>query len=409
MGQWMRPWRFLLLSAFLFPIPGRAAVWETTRAWSAQAEAEFGEWIRTVPLDIFNNPRSRYDGIATDCADAAYALRIIFAWERGLPVRFQNSDEFSNRTSKFDSERDGLARLKKFIHHVRRSTSTSTLVRDTYPVEISRAFIRPGAMFLHASSGAGVPVTYRSGHVYYLRDVRENGMITYVSSTVPTMIRDLAPRMGIQFAPLERNSGYRVWAWPDSSARPGSSEMQFSLGGWRPKSYGDGQLWMNWQEAVQSRIRTRRITVEENFEAASQNLRSALVERARAVRKGWEVYQRKYRAGSCMSDKDYDDHSTPTRDVKIQSELQLFQNAARKLAGAGPRLNEIYRSFRIEVLPGVSINFLEAWEAFMTIRALEISEPEHTPLVRWGLEKQGRWPCPHRAKQYVGGDQIDPH
>lgn len=397
----------------------QASVWDATETWNMAHEARFGQWIKEMRPDVFSNPSSRYYGISTDCADAAYTLRTIFAYENKLPVRFQNSDRLSNKSDAFDNVANEWDRVKAFIRRLNYDTGTYSIPSDTYPVAINRANVRPGTMFVHASSGNNVPITYRSGHVYYLQDVRDNGQIKYISSTVPAAVRELGVRIGIQFAPQEKNSGYRAWKWPDSDERPGMSEEQFAMGGWRAKAYGDAELWDSWQEAIQSRLRSRRISPQEEFQGSSENLRSALRERASAVQRGWAVYRSKYQFGTCMNESDYDDHSTPTRDVKIQNELQNFEAAATKWIRSDAkamrqsffdseetRLKRVYDAFQIEVVQGRRVGFSHLYDLFMTTKVLEISEPEHSPEVRWGLQNQGRWVCPQRAKQYRGGHLV---
>ena len=59
---------------------------------------------------MFNDPKSPYYGISTDCADTAYALRAIFAFENKLPFAITNpsgnrgaSLSLNNKSKKFDS------------------------------------------------------------------------------------------------------------------------------------------------------------------------------------------------------------------------------------------------------------------------------------------------------------------
>ena len=376
----------------------QASVWSTTSSWSESSEQEFGQWIANLRPDVFSNPKSRYYGIATDCADAAYALRTIFAAEHGLPVNFQGS--FSNSSTRFDSEPTELARVKQFIKWINTSTGTASLAKDTYPVAINSSTIRPGVLFVHAAtSNPSVSITYRSGHVYYLQDVNtENGLITYISSTVPAAVRTLNLKYGITFAPQDTSSGYRAWKWSDSTQRPGQSDEQYRIGGWKPGAYGDQDLWVKWQEAVQSRLRSRPLAANERSEVATMNLRSVLQQRVSAVKTAWLYYKKHYGGKGCMNATDYENYSTSTRDVKIQEALVDFQQSS---GGSS--------DFEFEVAPGYSQSFTQLYQTFMSHKVLEISEPEHSPLVRWGVQDQGAWVCPQRAKQYKGGEQIDPY
>jgi hypothetical protein len=394
----------LLSLAFLSPSLAKAEVWPTSRGWSAAAETSFGNWIANVPNNIFTNPSSPYAGISTDCADAAYALRIIYAYENNLPVAFSGPG-LSNSSSAFDATPAGIPRLKKFINHVSANTSTMSLARDTYPIAINRRSLRAGTLFLHSASGANVPITYRAGHVYYIQGVHENGMIQFTSSTVPAMVRDLQPRIDIVFAPFEKSGGYRAWRAPGMGT-PGLSEEQFGLADWRPNAYRDGDLWQAWTNAVRERLSLRPASSDEELGAAIQNVSGYIKERVKLVQKSWSLYRSRYGGQGCMRPNDYDDYSTPTRDVKIQSELEALRAAAVRAYGERG-VRAFFARYKFQVLPeGTQVDLNQIWNTFETETVLAVSEPEHSPAVRWGLERQDRWPCPHRAKQYVGGENA---
>jgi hypothetical protein len=260
-------------------------------------------------------------------------------------------------------------------------------------------------MFLHPEGHSKVPLTYRAGHVYYLKNVLANGMIRLISSTVPEMVRDLQPRVDIVFAPFGKDGGYRAWKRLGSDEHPGQSEMQFTLARWAPKGYRNGSLWQRWHDAVRARLALRRATGKEEFEAALENVKGYIQERIHVVQASWRVYQRRYRGQGCMRAGDYDSYSTSTRDVKIQSELEILQRAAAGYVGE-EGVSGIFEQYRFQVTPEHSADLNQLWNAFETETVLSISEPEHSPEVRWGIAGQGRWPCPDRAKNYVGGELI---
>jgi hypothetical protein len=73
----------LLLGVFLFSLPSFSAVWQTTRQWTSADEARYSNWVeQSFRRDIFSSPSSRYYGMQTDCADMAYTMRAIFAFEK---------------------------------------------------------------------------------------------------------------------------------------------------------------------------------------------------------------------------------------------------------------------------------------------------------------------------------------
>ncbi|MGZ3694812.1 MAG: hypothetical protein ACXWQO_11595, partial [Bdellovibrionota bacterium] len=250
-----------------------------------------------------------------------------------------------------------------------------------------------------------VPVTYRAGHVYYVQNVYENGMIRLISSTVPEMVRDLQPRVEIVFAPFTKDGGYRAWKRIGSDIRPGQSEMQFSLARWTPNGYRNGSLWQRWHDAVRKKLALRRATTAEEFAGALENVKGYIKERTNLVQASWNVYQKQYRGQSCMRKDDYDSYSTPTRDVKIQSELEILRTATVNAVGE-EGVHQRFAQYKFQVTKNASVDLNQLWNTFETETVLAISEPEHSPEVRWGLATQERWPCPKRAKQYVGGENI---
>lgn len=390
-----------------------AAVWTTKRAWTDQDEVRFGEFIRTLPLNYLDKGTHPFANIPTDCADAAYALRIVFSFQNGLPFEATLFDgKITNESARFDDVADEVQRVRKFIQLVRNGTNTRSLIEDSYPIAIRRGVVRPGTMFLHPQGSSKVPLTYRAGHVYYIQSVGQNGIIRYVSSTVPAAVRSLNARNGIVFAPMTEEGGYRAWKRPGAKAQANESLEQFRLGGWKANSYRDGSLWTRWQDAIVARLAVRAATPEEDLAAKRENLEGVVRERIKVVREGWAFYRKNYAAGQCMSARDYDAHSTPTRDVKVQIELQDFEAAANRFVDSrfnwsrASALRKVYAQSQFEVMPGLTIDVAQLKIAFLSDRVLAVSEPEHAPEVRWGLAEQGKWPCPDRRKAYHGHDTV---
>lgn len=451
-------WFAGLLCSMIVSTTAQAVVWQDTETWNEAQEQKFDRWIEQLPLDIFADRKSPWYGISTDCADAVYALRIIFAYENKLPVQFRIKDFpfLNNRTDRFDKGRDGkeldeMTRVRRFINSVSYHTNTRTLIQDTYPIAVRRGSVAPGAMFAHPESGRETPVSYRPGHVYYVQEVLPNGVIKYISSTVPTMVRKLTPRWGIHFAPLFQKSGFRRWIWPqfqnEQSKMPSYDANGNRFAGWSEKQFNNDRMKSAWQAQLEVRLRTpgqRGATSRERVGYAAQNVEFALLERANIVQTGWSIFSRKYqkkadaRGRICMDKGEYDNYSTPTRDKKIQYELSLMRAAIRRYFDEGHHpcpgrgwspdslecrnigLSNILRSHKVEVIParvrnGVKLpavvkDFEYIQNLFNSARepeyfryaALWISEPEHSPEVRWGLEPLTECPCPHRMHEYKG-------
>lgn len=406
---------FLVLTALFTSLvaapAAHADVWESKRQWDDQADEEFGQWIKQLPMDVFTSSSSAYKGIATDCAKAVYTLRMIFAYEHGLPVNFTGGGQgLSNDNKAFDQYPEGLPRLLKFMAFVRSKVDTRTLVRDSYPIKINRQFVRSGAIFLNPAN-KDAPITYQAGHVYYIQDVYENGMVRYFSSTVPIAIRDLQPHIDITFAPFGKTGGFRAFKRPYSNEEPGFDDAdQFSLAGWYPNGWRDGNLWVRWAKAIRRRLQLRAATVEEELNAKIENVDGYIKERTHLVERSWHVYETRYHGQACMSASDYDSYSTPTRDVKIQNELVDLKIAAvnyltaRTGTWSQQALESLFARYHWQVIPGQSVDLNHLWTTFETRVVLAISEPEHSPEVRWGLQSQDVWPCPQHKGQYKGSE-----
>lgn len=415
----------------------QSAVWETRASWNEQKEREFGKFINELPLDFFSRPGTSFSGIATDCADAAYVLRTIFAYQNALPVDFENWEgkDLSNTTNNYDNVEAGIPRLRKFMQDLRYATDTATLLKETYPIAINRKSVSPGSMFLHMPKKGEGPKVYASAHVFYVQNVSNNGLVTYISSTVPAAVRNLNARNGYVFTPFNMNSGYRAWKWPNTASQAletrlhGSLE-QFKLGGWKTfaelPDNGDGgrsalqRQMQNWSAAVRARIKGtgagRSINPTEELNAVIGNILGGVKERIKIVQDGWRTYQSRYQGRGCMTEADYDNFSTPSRDTRIQHELMYLEPAATRYVRAQgaqntqAALRQLYAQYRFEIMPGQFVDLNQITDGFLTTKALSISEPEHSPLARWGVGPvmvRSQWACPHRASQYYGADRIN--
>jgi len=177
-------------------------VWPVARAWSATFEDLYSVWVArlfAVPEGfrggwhrlhaVFRDPERNVlhdalgweeDGAATgrggpsairaraDCGDLPYTLRAYFAWKFGLPFRFQRCnrgnalagaecyEERTNLTDRFAAIADPVERFNRFleawvvpgVHSATPRTLPEDEASDFYPVELSRAALRPGTVYV---------------------------------------------------------------------------------------------------------------------------------------------------------------------------------------------------------------------------------------------------------------------
>lgn len=205
-------------------------VWPVARAWSATLEDLYSVWVARlfeVPEGfrggwhrlhaVFRDPERNVlhdalgwgeDGTAAarggpsairaraDCGDLPYTLRAYFAWKFGLPFRFQRCnrrnplvgaecyEERTNLTDRFASIADPVERFNRFleawvapgVHSATPRTLPEDGASDFYPIEVSRAALRPGTVYVwpyghllvisdwHEDAAGGLSLVAVDGH-----------------------------------------------------------------------------------------------------------------------------------------------------------------------------------------------------------------------------------------------------
>ncbi|MCB0394454.1 MAG: hypothetical protein KDD25_07835, partial [Bdellovibrionales bacterium] len=133
-------------------------IWETKNEWSWEWEIEYGRWLQSI-----DNIGYLYKyGVATDCADVAVAYRWIFARINGLPagqtlagtqVLFTNESMkniWKDLPTSSEWHQDKL--FLTALDYVLDNTYTHSIYKDSYPIEINRDAVIPGAHDLNLHS-----------------------------------------------------------------------------------------------------------------------------------------------------------------------------------------------------------------------------------------------------------------
>lgn len=325
----------------LAALPAQAAIWEATQEWTEAHERAYTEWVReNFGKDFFHRPEeTTMFGLALDCADAIYAMRIVYAYEHKLPFAINDPTgkrrTLTNEFSKWDGYRetrreeldDGSWRtyqgpeyteedkLRAFIEYVSDVTSTLNLVNDTYPVALED--IRPGDMFLLPRN-----------HAYIVKDIEPTGAMTTLSHSSPRAWRIMSE---INDFPAEtpedsrKRDGYRRFK-PIEHLRtpaadvPGASEEQWeiavNLGGSREA------FALATQEALAS--------IKEPLDQKASRLFASLcdyaVQRVDIVNHGLNYLARmeENRGRQCMNIGEYAEYSTPGRDKKLEAQFRIL-------------------------------------------------------------------------------------
>ncbi len=210
----------LLITLFFIMIGKniQAEVWHSTQEWSNEWEMEYQHWVnKKLTTTIFTKQVGVLSGIATDCADALYDVRILFAYTHSLPfvintpytMNYQ-SKLFGSDTDMFDSIKDEKNRVRAFIRYINKEVGTENLQRDTFPIHPT--FINSGTLYLVEWSFLGKV----NRHSYIVKGFTPDHELLYYASDAPVEVRNLQvdtkyPRFSFDSPPF----GFRQWKHPN--------------------------------------------------------------------------------------------------------------------------------------------------------------------------------------------------
>ncbi len=412
-----------ILALISFPV--HAAVWEDSNSWTIEYEKEFSAWMQStfVRERMFTDKSSPYYGINTDCADTAYAMRAIFAFEHKLPFAITNpsgsrepSKTLNNKSNKFDYAGPENKRLVALITEIGDSVGTENLTRyDTFPPAITS--IVPGTLFTYkmkAKFGKFIR------HTYNIKDINPVGTFDVIYSTQANQNAngDLLRRRDREFENLPQDVwGFRRFRWPEHLGKP-MSEIPAELGA------------SNEQYELAAKMDTRTFfkyvskklsTTTETADQRVTRLFSAVCQESGA-RIGYvnEALQHlKETNNACMNYEEFDAYSTPARDGALKEMYGKFKQAnieAKQLGlgntqagafadyifnGKGTVQAELLAACPIEYRTGVKIDLAVFWKRLANGKMS--SHPNDIVEVRWG-EKAG--PLTRCKRHYFNRDEA---
>lgn len=365
------------LSVGLFSQISSAAVWQSSNTWDEQWERQYSQWVaENFNRDIFINPESKYYGMKTDCADAAYTMRAIYSFENKLPFVINcpwssNSRcKISSNTSKYNHISNPMKRFKAFNNYFHNVVSSRTISKDTYPPFINRDALRAGGIFLQENK-----------HVYELKRFDRKGYGVYYWSTTPRIVRKLSRSTSVPDL-KPGNSGFRMWKNPQNlkssindlvSQGLHSNEQHTTV--FKNMSRKNSALKKRMSEGP----------TESNKEFAKRlfkDMKSYAIERVSVVNQAYSYCQ----SNSCNSTAVYDLYSTPGRDKRLLNYIIKYKKA-QKVANKGSwfadSAQKILSQSSLEVMPGVSMTYLELYKK---LKAKSMSTDPRDPVAaRWGL------------------------
>ena len=318
------------------------AVWEDKQFWDRKWEQRYQQWIvsEKVHPRIFVGATSPYRGLVLDCADAAYALRAIFAFENSLPFaihsptgsRTGDSEYLTNRTTGFDHLGAKTQRLVAFLNYIGASVGTENLTRlDTFSPQI-------------ASLGAGDLFTYKiaktSGntvrHTYIIKEINPQGTFDVIYST-QAIARNRLPLLWKEHYQLTNRPhnpwGFRRFKWPhllsvsmeDYPEELAPSLEQYQLAG----QLGERGFFRYVQQRLAQQSETPEMRLQRLLKAVCLETQGRIEVVNLAVKYVQQV------GGRCLNYQEFDTHSTPSRDQQLQKMFEILEEDYRQLELAG--------------------------------------------------------------------------
>lgn len=311
----------------------RADIWKHEREWEIKDETEFVNWVSSDNFNrrIFVDPQSPYANLATDCADVVYAARIIFAFEHKLNYRSFNSVKedgvfwkktISNNSNLFDKYPEGPARVKAFITYLGKYSDTKFLAEeDSYPIALKD--IKPGDFYITEQTIGETIIR----HTYVVKKVYPTGIFDLYYSTLPYMVRELKVHRGLPLVSFSREPfGFRRFKAPyliNSIEKdlPSFSLEQYEL----LKKVGETNILAE----VSKKIRTEEEGLAGRLDRLVGNLCRSLDDRIESINESQRFI--KSIGGRCVTRPEYNNLSTPVKDQRIKSQIQVLANYWRAI------------------------------------------------------------------------------
>jgi len=355
-------------------------VWQVDgRRWTLEEEQRFAKWVEeTMTEDFFIRYR-----IPTDCADAVYAIRWIYARMAHLPAAATTKEgRLVGHWSKdwkhlpTDPEWDRDERFLAALFYLFPRTWTGTLSLDTYPVRISPDSVIPGTLFLVTESHTGIV-----GHVS--RDGSHVNPLQTWESALPVRIQKLTLRYFFSGRPERKaGSGLVKFRWPvlengewqylPVKEHPFYSEEQYSPGFYKETA--------DFVEAVARRIAPGEDPPVEKLTKVMGTTTRLLGERIPIVLEGYDQCNN----GGCPDGSEtLEIYGTHGRDEMI---ICLMEHLAKIIESnrLDPKMARgMMESIPIKISKDRSVTFCQVFQNYPWLS----HDPRNSIEARWGLKK----------------------
>jgi hypothetical protein len=374
------------------------------RRWNDRYEEKFGQWVAEhVNKEIFKK-----FNIVTDCADAALAVRAIFARMHHLPVSFagnhyrHTSKKYSRyRTVKnwspetWEQNLNDDTRFRKALDDWNLGTGTVNIHADTYQLKVRREsdstriskYVRPGAVLLD------------HGHTRFVSQIDSLNWtpVTQLNSTVPAKVRTLS-ESGMSLGYPSQKEGARPdrgllgWNWVVNCGGKFNKVRDDKMPYYSPEQNRFESIYgsKGFTDVIQDLARARMLKEPKrsDFNHLTDGLIDLITERVEAVELGYEAGLQNPNEIRDLEGALYDTYSTPSRDKRIKAYLQnmieLLQKKGKDVGVdyhhlAKPLLNE-----SIQTADGKRITYYHF--AIALLDGKISSDPWDSLEKRWGIQ-----------------------
>lgn len=355
-------------------------IWEVDdRRWTVEEERKFEKWVEeTITEDFFISHK-----IPTDCADAVYAIRWIYARIARLPAAATTRDgkwighwstDWKHLPTHPEWHQDRRFRAALFYLFPR--TWTGTLPFDTYPVRISTDSVTPGTLFLETESHTGIisRVSLDGSHAHPLQTWE---------SALPVKVQKLSMKYFFSERPdFRAGSGIIKFRWPvfengtwkylPVREHPFYSEEQYA------PAFRQG--YADFSVAVAKRIDPNHYDPEETMVRALGSLTRILRERVPIVLKG---YQQCRNGGCPEASEGWELHNTSGRDGMILSLIDHISHLIGSNHLDQGKTKKLMEATSIDISENHSVSLYHVYQNHLWFSP----HPGDSIEARWGLKK----------------------
>lgn len=359
------------------------SIWIAQNKWNDEWELRYAQWVQeNVKSDFY----VKYN-IATDCADAVVGIRWIFARIHSLPAANTLADtnslfgnfsvlrKWENLSTSDNWYDDQL--FMSALRYLMDLASTKTVVKDGYPVKITKEGLVPGSFIIFVGHAKIISETHYD-------DPSDLPFYT-LSSTTPRAVRELMREAFIdQEWPYQSTKDIMSFRWPEIqnsrwTLRTNSNHSRFSLEQYDPALRAKYPAFISF---VLSRVKENYDPIR-LIDYGVKEISDYLNVRIQIVNDGHK-FCKTY--GCPLGSAAYEDWSTPSRDEKILKKYIELGKIVKDFEVISPGLYEKWinqlNNFKMNIL-GRELSLSEI--RYLFENKLTSSDPNVSPERRWGF------------------------